>query len=236
MGMHTTRATHAKMLTLFSQRKATRSHGTQKGSLGRSRDRAAAPRSRAASPVALVNATACGLTARANTRSAEGLCARQSVTHLARSEMAGWPAASSPGNSIPALASALERGASGSQTGESTCSASTVTAVASNLRRRLHAHGDHEHDARLGHLGTWGADCSRPRPRLAHKDGRPLKPRMGSGSAAFRRLTLQRPDLVRGEGDVLDSSTVRSPTRAPIRVGGEGASLNILCMRLTRGW
>ena len=61
-------------------------------------------------------------------------------------------------------------------------------------------------------LGTWGADCSRPRPRLAHKDGRPLKPRMGSGSAAFRRLTLQRPGLVRGEGDVLDTSTVRSPT------------------------
>ena len=195
MGMHTTRATHAKMLTLFSQRKATRSHGTQKGSLGRSRDRAAAPRSRAASPVALVNATACGITARANTRSAEGLCARQSVTHLARSEMAGWPAASSPGNSIPALASALERGASGSQTGESTCSASTVTSVASNLRRRLHAHGDHEHDARRPRSpaapnSTRSGGAAEPRP--ASSGGGEVAEALPRGSTRGPAAMLQR--------------------------------------------
>ena len=29
----------------------------------------------------------------------------------------------------------------------------------------------------MRHLGTWGADGSRPRQRMAHKDGRPRRPR-----------------------------------------------------------
>ena len=84
-------------------------------------------------------------------------------------------------------------------------------------------------------LGVLIADLQPPKATVGpSKDGRPLKPREGAGCATIRTLTLQRPGLVRGEGDVLDSPTVRSPTRAPTRAGGEGASLKILCMRLTR--
>ena len=58
---------------------------------------------------------------------------------------------------------------------------------------------------------------------------------MASGSATFRTLSLQRPGLVHDEGDVLVASSVRPPTRAPTRAGGEGASLNIrVGTRLTR--